>query len=116
MADQKMPKLKELLEEGFIVCPTAIEGTNPFGTRKPDNFTFKGLPGRIIEDQKAKLTEEQQTLQEDKFKEAFKTLIEASGINAEKMYDLLIEIEGMDSREAANVAEALESAVLKQVR
>lgn len=116
MADKKMPLLKELLQEGLVVCPTAIEGTNPFGTRKPDNFTFKGLPGRIIEDQKAKLTKEQQTIQEDKFKEAFKSLIEASGINAEKMFNLLIEIDGMDTREAANVAEALESAVLKQVK
>lgn len=116
MADKKMPKLKDLLQEGLVVCPTAIEGTNPFGTRRPDNFTFKGLPGRIIEDQKAKLTEEQQTLQEDKFKKAFSDLVEAAGINAEKMFNLLVSIDGMDTREAANIAEALESAVLKKVR
>lgn len=114
MAEKKMPKLKDLLNESIIVCPQAIEGTSPFGTRKPDNFTFKGLPGRIRENQKAKLSEEQKSLQEDKFNEAFKSLVEASGINAEEMYNLLIKFESIDTRDAANIAEALEAAVLKR--
>ena len=117
MADEKkMPKLKDLLNESIIVCPQAIEGTSPFGTRKPDNFTFKGLPGRIKENQKAKLTDDQKALQEDKFTEAFKSLVESAGINAEEMYNLLIKIEGIDTRDAVNIAEALEAAVLKQTK
>ncbi len=112
--EKKIPKLKDLLNESMIICPQAIEGTSPFGVRKPDNFTFKGLPGRIIENQKAKLNEEQKSLQEDKFKEAFKNLVESAGINPEEMYNLLIEFEGIDTRDAVNIAEALEGAVLKQ--
>lgn len=117
MADEKkMPKLKELLNESIIVCPQAIEGTSPFGTKKPDNFTFKGLPGRIKENQKANLSDDQKSLNEDKFNESFKSLVESAGINPEEMYDLLIKFEGIDTRDAVNIAQALEAAVLKQTK
>jgi len=48
----KSSKLKDLMPEGiggmsFISTTPALQGTSPFSARRKDNFTFKGLPGRV---------------------------------------------------------------------